>query len=69
METRGPDERLLAQGRFSPCVTVQALGAFNDNIYRQAILGPVFFDDRVVDDGKVKRRKTYSHAAHLRHPR
>ena len=30
---------LLGQRRFLPYFTVQALGAFNDNVYRQAIIG------------------------------
>src|SRR5690606_9071997 len=30
---------LLRQRRFLPYFTVQALGAFNDNVYRQAIIG------------------------------
>lgn len=30
---------LLSQRRFLPYFTVQALGAFNDNVYRQAIIG------------------------------
>uniref|UniRef100_UPI00321FBA7D MFS transporter n=1 Tax=Thermomonas sp. TaxID=1971895 RepID=UPI00321FBA7D len=30
---------LLTQRRFLPYFTVQALGAFNDNVYRQAIIG------------------------------
>ncbi len=34
---------LLTQRRFLPYFTVQALGAFNDNVYRQAIIGlPIF---------------------------
>ncbi len=34
---------LLRQRRFLPFFTVQALGAFNDNVYRQAIIGLLFF--------------------------
>ncbi|MGE8288249.1 MAG: MFS transporter [Stenotrophomonas sp.] len=34
---------LLKQRRFLPFFIVQALGAFNDNIYRQAIIGLLFF--------------------------
>jgi len=34
---------LLKQRRFLPFFTVQALGAFNDNVYRQAIIGLLFF--------------------------
>ena len=34
---------LLTQRRFLPYFTVQALGAFNDNVYRQAIIGLLFF--------------------------
>ncbi|WP_058835655.1 MFS transporter [Luteimonas abyssi] len=34
---------LLRQRRFLPYFTVQALGAFNDNVYRQAIIGLLFF--------------------------
>ncbi|RZA20198.1 MAG: MFS transporter [Lysobacteraceae bacterium] len=34
---------LLRQRRFLPYFVVQALGAFNDNIYRQAIIGLLFF--------------------------
>ncbi len=34
---------LLTQRRFLPYFIVQALGAFNDNIYRQAIIGLLFF--------------------------
>jgi 1-acyl-sn-glycerol-3-phosphate acyltransferase len=31
--------QLLGQRRFAPYFTVQALGAFNDNVFRQAIIG------------------------------
>lgn len=34
---------LLKQRRFLPFFIVQALGAFNDNIYRQAIIGLLFY--------------------------
>jgi 1-acyl-sn-glycerol-3-phosphate acyltransferase len=34
---------LLRQRRFLPFFIVQALGAFNDNVYRQAIIGLLFF--------------------------
>ncbi|MEL1265474.1 MFS transporter [Pseudoxanthomonas putridarboris] len=34
---------LLKQRRFLPYFTVQALGAFNDNVYRQAIIGLLIF--------------------------
>lgn len=34
---------LLRQRRFLPYFAVQALGAFNDNVYRQAIIGLLFF--------------------------
>ena len=34
---------LLGQRRFLPFFIVQALGAFNDNVYRQAIIGLLFF--------------------------
>ncbi len=34
---------LLTQRRFLPYFVVQALGAFNDNVYRQAIIGLLFF--------------------------
>ena len=34
---------LLKQRRFLPYFTVQALGAFNDNVYRQAIIGLLFY--------------------------
>ncbi|WP_293705788.1 MFS transporter [Stenotrophomonas sp. UBA7606] len=34
---------LLTQRRFLPFFIVQALGAFNDNIYRQAIIGLLFY--------------------------
>ena len=34
---------LLGQRRFLPFFVVQALGAFNDNVYRQAIIGLLFF--------------------------
>ena len=34
---------LLTQRRFLPYFTVQALGAFNDNVYRQAIIGLLGF--------------------------
>src|SRR5690606_18405168 len=34
---------LLTQRRFLPYLIVQALGAFNDNVYRQAIIGLLFF--------------------------
>src|SRR5690242_9538337 len=31
--------RLLTQRRFAPFFATQAVGAFNDNVYRQAIIG------------------------------
>ncbi|MDQ3268675.1 MAG: MFS transporter, partial [Pseudomonadota bacterium] len=34
---------LLRQRRFLPFFSVQALGAFNDNVYRQAIIGLLFW--------------------------
>lgn len=34
---------LLRQRRFLPFFTVQSLGAFNDNVYRQAIIGLLFW--------------------------
>ncbi|MDQ3618057.1 MAG: MFS transporter [Pseudomonadota bacterium] len=34
---------LLKQRRFGPFFSVQALGAFNDNVYRQAIIGLLFW--------------------------
>ena len=34
---------LLRQRRFAPYFLVQALGAFNDNVYRQAIIGLLFW--------------------------
>lgn len=34
---------LLRQRRFLPFFVVQSLGAFNDNVYRQAIIGLLFF--------------------------
>ena len=34
---------LLKQRRFLPFFIVQSLGAFNDNIYRQAIIGLLFY--------------------------
>ncbi|WP_454828746.1 MFS transporter [Pseudoxanthomonas wuyuanensis] len=34
---------LLKQRRFLPYFTVQSLGAFNDNVYRQAIIGLLIF--------------------------
>src|SRR5690606_2485520 len=34
---------LLTQRRFLPYFIVQALGAFNDHVYRQAIIGLLFF--------------------------
>lgn len=34
---------LLGQRRFLPFFVVQSLGAFNDNVYRQAIIGLLFF--------------------------
>lgn len=34
---------LLTQRRFLPYFTVQALGAFNDNVYRQAIIALLYF--------------------------
>ncbi len=34
---------LLTQRRFLPFFAVQALGAFNDNVYRQAIIGLLFY--------------------------
>jgi hypothetical protein len=34
---------LLGQRRFLPYFATQALGAFNDNVYRQAIIGLLFF--------------------------
>ena len=34
---------LLKQRRFLPFFIVQSLGAFNDNVYRQAIIGLLFW--------------------------
>ncbi|HEY5972349.1 MAG TPA: MFS transporter [Pseudoxanthomonas sp.] len=34
---------LLKQRRFAPFFAVQALGAFNDNVYQQAVIGLLFF--------------------------
>jgi len=34
---------LLRQRRFLPFFIVQGLGAFNDNVYRQAIIGLLFY--------------------------
>ena len=34
---------LLRQRRFAPFFVVQSLGAFNDNVYRQAIIGMLFW--------------------------
>lgn len=34
---------LLRERRFAPYFIVQALGAFNDNVYRQAIIGLLFY--------------------------
>ena len=34
---------LLRQRRFLPFFLVQALGAFNDNVFRQAIIGMLFW--------------------------
>jgi len=34
---------LLGQRRFAPYFATQALGAFNDNVYRQAIIGLLFY--------------------------
>lgn len=34
---------LLRQRRFLPFFAVQALGAFNDNVYRQTIIGLLFY--------------------------
>ena len=34
---------LLRQRRFLPYFATQALGAFNDNVYRQAIIGLLFY--------------------------
>ena len=34
---------LLRQRRFLPFFVVQSLGAFNDNVYRQAIIGLLFW--------------------------
>ncbi|HEY4559539.1 MAG TPA: glycerol acyltransferase, partial [Lysobacter sp.] len=34
---------LLRQRRFAPFFLTQALGAFNDNVYRQAIIGLLFW--------------------------
>jgi hypothetical protein len=34
---------LLKQRRFLPYFLTQALGAFNDNVYRQAIIGLLFW--------------------------
>ena len=34
---------LLKQRRFAPFFAVQALGAFNDNVYRQAVIGLLFY--------------------------
>jgi MFS family permease len=42
-ERRHTQFELLRQRRFLPFFLVQALGAFNDNIYRQAIIGLLFW--------------------------
>ena len=34
---------LLRQRRFLPFFLTQSLGAFNDNVYRQAIIGLLFW--------------------------
>ena len=34
---------LLRQRRFLPYFATQSLGAFNDNVYRQAIIGLLFY--------------------------
>ena len=34
---------LLKQRRFQPFFLTQSLGAFNDNVYRQAIIGLLFY--------------------------
>ena len=34
---------LLKQRRFLPYFATQSLGAFNDNVYRQAIIGLLFY--------------------------
>ena len=34
---------LLRQRRFLPFFVTQCLGAFNDNVYRQAIIGLLFW--------------------------
>ncbi|GHA80132.1 MFS transporter [Cognatilysobacter bugurensis] len=41
---------LLAQRRFAPFFATQAIGAFNDNVYRQAIIGLLFFLGVSADD-------------------
>ena len=41
---------LLRQRRFLPYFVVQALGAFNDNVYRQAIIGLLIFLGASTDD-------------------
>src|SRR3546814_11607638 len=35
--------QLLRQRRFLPCCATQCFGAFNDNVYRQAIIGMLFW--------------------------
>ena len=42
-ERRHTQFELLRQRRFLPFFLVQALGAFNDNVYRQAIIGLLFW--------------------------
>ena len=42
---------LLRQRRFLPYFTVQALGAFNDNVYRQAIIGMLLY--MAIDSGEM----------------
>ncbi|GAB6195491.1 MFS transporter [Lysobacter xanthus] len=41
---------LLRQRRFAPFFFTQALGAFNDNVYRQAIIGLLFWMGATPDD-------------------
>lgn len=41
---------LLAQRRFAPFFATQAIGAFNDNVYRQAIIGLLFYLNVSSDD-------------------
>ena len=58
---------LLRQRRFLPYFLVQALGAFNDNVFRQAIIG--LLGAMVLAGGKWGRSGFFGDAYRLRDER